>query len=155
MPPRKETMRFHPNTVKKIAGIDGKLYVQELVFGQNDFLRLSLAAKSGQVLTPVVTATVQKKLVTSMTDSARGLDIEFTNDPTSVPIPLVVTTDTNGLTTILIDSTFYTHFSLEPLEVGLLTGTVKMEFAATTIEPAFTEFLFLAFVVRDDQVETV
>ena len=146
-------MRLHPNTVKKIAGIDGKLHVQELVVNQNDFLRFSLATEAGQVLTPTVTATVQKKLVTSMSDSARGLEVDFTNDPDSVAIPLQVTTDTNGLTTIIIDHNFYTQFTLEPLEVGFLTGTVKMEFAATTIEPAFTEFLFLAFVVRYDQVE--
>ena len=148
-------MRLHPNTVKKIAGIDGNLHVQELVFGQNDFLRFTLATEAGQVLKPTVTATVQKKLVTEMTDSSRGLEVEFTNVPISAAIQLPVSVDTNGLTTILIDSDFYTKFTLTPLEVGFLTGAVKMEFAATSIEPAFTEFLFLAFVVRDDQVEIV
>ena len=146
-------MRLHPTTVKKIAGIDGKLHVQELVVGQNDFIRLSLAAESGQILTPTVTATVQKKLVTSISDSARGLEVDFVPDPNSDAIELPVTIDASGLITILIDSTFYTQFSLEPLEVGFLTGVVKFDFNSTSIEPAFTEFLFLAFVVRDDQVE--
>ena len=149
-------MRLHPNTIMRIAGIDGKIHVQELVQGQHDFIRFSLTTEAGQVLTPTITATVQQKTVTSITDSARGLDVEFTRaSKKSQPINLPVTVDTNGLVTVPIGDEIYSTISLEPLEVCFLTGAIKMEFTATTIEPAFTEFLFLAFVVRDDQVETI
>ena len=94
--------KFSQNTLNQVAGFDGQIIAQELVYDQRDFWNLSIASDliytGGWVTgsTPVnltgatIDATIIRRAITNFRDSRTGLDFQI-NDYPLVPEVAVVT----------------------------------------------------------------
>jgi hypothetical protein len=94
--------KFSQNTLNQIAGFDGQIIAQELVYDQRDFWNLSIASDliytGGWVTgsTPVdltgatIDATIIRRAITNFRDSRTGLDFQI-NDYPLVPEVAIIT----------------------------------------------------------------
>jgi hypothetical protein len=94
--------KFSQNTLNQVAGFDGQIIAQELVYDQKDFWNLSIASDliytGGWVTgsTPVnltgatIDSTIIRRAITNFRDSRTGLDFQI-NDYPLVPEVAVVT----------------------------------------------------------------
>ena len=123
--------KFSQNTLNQVAGFDGQIIAQELVYNQKDFWNLSIASDlvytGGWVTgsTPVnltgatISAQIIRRAITNFRDSRTGLDFEI-NDYPLVPPVATITSTTTG-TDILTCDTVHLLYVGKPIQ---FTGTV-------------------------------
>ena len=123
--------KFSQNTLNQVAGFDGQIIAQELVYNQKDFWNFSWASQltytGGWVTgsTPVdltgatINAQIIRRAITNFRDSRTGLDFQISDYPL---VPAVATITASASATNL-----FTCNSVELLYVGKpiqFTGTV-------------------------------
>lgn len=92
--------RFSQNTLNQVAGFDGQILAQELVYTQKDFWNFAwgnIVSTSGWQtgLTPVdltgatINATIIRRAITDFHDSRTGLDFRIHNFPLVPPVAQV------------------------------------------------------------------
>lgn len=108
--------KFSQNTLNQVAGFDGQIIAQELVYNQKDFWNLSWASNltysGGWVTgsTPVnltgatISAQIVRRAITNFRDSRTGLDFEI-NDYPLVPFITHVTSTTSTGNIMTADTT--------------------------------------------------
>jgi hypothetical protein len=123
--------KFSQNTLNQVAGFDGQIIAQELVYDQKDFWNLSIASDliytGGWVTgsTPVdltgatIDATIIRRAITNFRDSRTGLDFQI-NDYPLVPEVAVVTASEATNDTFTCDTVALLYIG-KPIQ---FTGTV-------------------------------
>jgi hypothetical protein len=123
--------KFSQNTLNQVAGFDGQIIAQELVYDQKDFWNLSIASDliytGGWVTgsTPVdltgatIDATIIRRAITNFRDSRTGLDFQI-NDYPLVPEVAVVTASEATNDTFTCDTVALLYVG-KPIQ---FTGTV-------------------------------
>jgi hypothetical protein len=123
--------KFSQNTLNQVAGFDGQIIAQELVYDQKDFWNLSIASDliytGGWVTgsTPVnltgatIDATIIRRAITNFRDSRTGLDFQI-NDYPLVPEVAVVTASDSVTDTFTCDTVALLYIG-KPIQ---FTGTV-------------------------------
>ena len=123
--------KFSQNTLNQIAGFDGQIIAQELVYDQRDFWNISIASDliytGGWVTgsTPVnltgatIDATIIRRAITNFRDSRTGLDFQI-NDYPLVPEVAVVTASEATNDTFTCDTVALLYIG-KPIQ---FTGTV-------------------------------
>jgi hypothetical protein len=123
--------KFSQNTLNQVAGFDGQIIAQELVYDQKDFWNLSIASDliytGGWVTgsTPVnltgatIDATIIRRAITNFRDSRTGLDFQI-NDYPLVPEVAVVTASEATDDTFTCDTVALLYIG-KPIQ---FTGTV-------------------------------
>ncbi len=123
--------KFSQNTLNQVAGFDGQIIAQELVYDQKDFWNLNIASDliytGGWVTgsTPVdltgatIDAQIIRRAITNFRDSRTGLDFQINDYPLVPPVAVVTASEAT-------DDTF-TCDTVELLYIGKpiqFTGTV-------------------------------
>ena len=123
--------KFSQNTLNQVAGFDGQIIAQELVYDQKDFWNLSIASDlvytGGWVTgsTPVdltgttIDAQIIRRAITNFRDSRTGLDFQINDYPLVPPVAVITASEAT-------DDTF-TCDTVELLYIGKpiqFTGTV-------------------------------
>jgi hypothetical protein len=123
--------KFSQNTLNQVAGFDGQIIAQELVYDQKDFWNLSIASDliytGGWVTgsTPVnltgatIDSTIIRRAITNFRDSRTGLDFQI-NDYPLVPEVAVVTASDSVTDTFTCDTVALLYIG-KPIQ---FTGTV-------------------------------
>jgi hypothetical protein len=123
--------KFSQNTLNQVAGFDGQIIAQELVYDQRDFWNLSIASDliytGGWVTgsTPVnltgatIDSTIIRRAITNFRDSRTGLDFQI-NDYPLVPEVAVVTASEATNDTFTCDTVELLYIG-KPIQ---FTGTV-------------------------------
>jgi hypothetical protein len=123
--------KFSQNTLNQVAGFDGQIIAQELVYDQKDFWNLSIASDliytGGWVTgsTPVnltgatIDSTIIRRAITNFRDSRTGLDFQI-NDYPLVPEVAVVTASEATDDTFTCDTVALLYIG-KPIQ---FTGTV-------------------------------
>jgi hypothetical protein len=123
--------KFSQNTLNQVAGFDGQIIAQELVYDQKDFWNLSIASDliytGGWVTgsTPVnltgatIDSTIIRRAITNFRDSRTGLDFQI-NDYPLVPEVAVVTASEATNDTFTCDTVELLYIG-KPIQ---FTGTV-------------------------------
>jgi hypothetical protein len=123
--------KFSQNTLNQIAGFDGQIIAQELVYDQRDFWNISIASDliytGGWVTgsTPVnltgatIDSTIIRRAITNFRDSRTGLDFQI-NDYPLVPEVAVVTASEATNDTFTCDTVALLYIG-KPIQ---FTGTV-------------------------------
>ena len=131
--------KFSQNTLNQIAGFDGQIIAQELVYDQRDFWNLSIASdltySGGWVTgsTPVnltgttIDAQIVRRAITNFRDSRTGLDFQI-NDYPLVPAVAVVTASDTTDDTFTCDTVALLYIN-KPIQ---FTGTVFGNVAINT-----------------------
>lgn len=108
--------KFSQNTLNQVAGFDGQILAQELVYNQKDFWNFSWATITSYTsgwqtgTTPVnltgatINSTIVRRAITNFHDSRTGLDFQISDYPL---VPLVATVTATDATTDIMtcDST--------------------------------------------------
>jgi hypothetical protein len=123
--------KFSQNTLNQVAGFDGQIIAQELVYDQKDFWNLSIASDliytGGWVTgsTPVnltgatIDSTIIRRAITNFRDSRTGLDFQI-NDYPLVPEVAVITASEATDDTFTCDTVALLYIG-KPIQ---FTGTV-------------------------------
>jgi hypothetical protein len=123
--------KFSQSTLNQVAGFDGQIIAQELVYNQKDFWNLSIASNltysGGWVTgsTPVnltgatISAQIIRRAITNFRDSRTGLDFEI-NDYPLVPEVATITATTTGTNILTCDDVGLLYIG-KPIQ---FTGTV-------------------------------
>ena len=75
--------KFANNTLTQVAGFDGQILAQELVYDQKDFWNMTWSTRIGTTVTPVdltgvtVDAQIIRRTITNLTDGRYGLEFEI------------------------------------------------------------------------------
>jgi hypothetical protein len=100
--------KFSQNTLNQVAGFDGQIIAQELVYNQKDFWNFSWATNltytGGWVTgsTPVdltgatISAQIIRRAITNFRDSRTGLDFEINDYPLVPPVANVTASASSG-----------------------------------------------------------
>ena len=108
--------KFSQNTLNQVAGFDGQILAQELVYNQKDFWNFSWATITQYTsgwqtgTTPidltgaVIDAQIIRRAITNFHDSRTGLDFQIQDYPL-VPVVATVTHTDNNDNTLTCDST--------------------------------------------------
>ena len=159
--------KFANDTLIQVAGFDGQILAQELVYSQRDFWNMTWSTTNNGVTTPislvdvVIDAKIVRRTITDLQDGRYGLTFnifDYPGDPT--PIDLVISNriDVNGKFTLIIDDSTWSVMDNDPeLNIGIndpvcFSGRIKLSFPAVGSTPAFDESIFLLFLIRSDGV---
>ena len=75
--------KFANNTLTQVAGFDGQILAQELVYDQKDFWNMTWSTRIGTTVTPVdltgvtIDAQIIRRTITNLTDGRYGLEFEI------------------------------------------------------------------------------
>lgn len=164
--------KFSKNTLTQVAGFDGQILAQELVYNQKDFWNFAWNAVANQgtwneTTTPIdltlatIDAQIIRRQIVGLTDTRTGLDFTIADYvPTPTPVDLTITNivGTAGTFTMVIDDTAWGVIAGDPeLDIDAttpvcFTGRVKISFPAAGIQPAYDEQIFLLFLIVSDGV---
>jgi hypothetical protein len=161
--------KFANNTLTQVAGFDGQILAQELVYNQKDFWNLTWSNtddagnKTPIDLTNVtINAQIIRRTITNLQDTRYGLSFDISDYTTSAvsPITLTITNrdDTNGKFTLVIDDSAWSVISTDPeLDISAnnpvcFSGRIKLSFPSLGGNPAFDEQVFLLFLIVSDGV---
>jgi hypothetical protein len=100
--------KFSQNTLNQVAGFDGQIIAQELVYDQKDFWNISIASDliytGGWVTgsTPVdltgttIDAQIIRRAITNFRDSRTGLDFQINDYPLVPPVAVITASETTN-----------------------------------------------------------
>lgn len=164
--------KFSQNTLTAVAGFDGQILAQELVFSQRDFWNFAWTNILNQgtwneTTVPVdlagatIDAQIIRRQIVGLTDTRTGLDFtieDYTPTPTPVTLPITNVVDLAGTFTMIIDDDTWDVIAGDPeLDINAsdpvcFTGRVKISFPAVGTQPAYDEQIFLLFLIVSDGV---
>jgi len=160
--------KFSQKTLVQVAGFDGQILAQELVYDQKDFWNFAwnTTQNDGSVI-PVnftgatIDSLIVRRLIVGLADSRAGLDftiLDYPGHPTPVVLPIVNRIDAAGTFTMVIDDDVWGVLADDPeLNIAAndpvcFTGRIKIGFPAVGTQPAYDESVFLLFLITSDGV---
>lgn len=159
--------KFANDTLIQVAGFDGQILAQELVYNQKDFWNMTWKTEVNGTLTPVnltgvtIDAQIIRRQLSDVVDGRYGLEFQISDyDPPPSPINLSITNriDAQGKFTLVIDDDTWSVLSTDPeLNINAndpvgFSGRIKLSFPAAGGNPAYDESIFLLFLIRSDGV---
>ena len=159
--------KFSNNTLTQVAGFDGQILAQELIYSQKDFWNMTWNNTVNGVSTPVdltnvvIDAQIIRRQISNLTDGRYGLEFDISDYPTVVsPITLLITNriDAQGKYTLVIDDSAWDVMANDPeLNIAVndpvcFSGRIKLSFPSVGSTPAYDEQVFLLFLIRSDGV---
>lgn len=164
--------KFSQNTLTQVAGFDGQILAQELVYAQRDFWNFAWSSVQNQgtwnqtnIPTDLTGATIDAQIIrrqiVGLTDTRTGLDFtieDYVPTPTPVTLPITNVVDALGTFTMTIDQDTWDVIAGDPeLDINstdpvCFTGRVKISFPAVGTQPAYDEQVFLLFLIVSDGV---
>lgn len=161
--------KFANNTLTQVAGFDGQILAQELVYNQKDFWNLVWSnTDSSGITSPidltnvVIDAQIIRRTITNLTDGRYGLEFDISDYTESAvsPISLTITNrdDIAGKFTLVIDDDTWDVMANDPeLNIAVndpvcFSGRIKLSFPSIGSTPQFDEQVFLLFLIVSDGV---
>lgn len=159
--------KFANDTLIQVAGFDGQILAQELVYNQKDFWNMTWSTVNGTTVTPVdltnvtIDAQIVRRQLSDVVDGRYGLEFQISDyTPTPTPVSLVITNrvDSQGKFTLVIDDSTWSVLASDPeLNINAndpvgFSGRIKLSFPAVGTTPAYDESVFLLFLIRSDGV---
>ena len=156
---------FNKNTLTQVSGFNNPIIAGELVWDQATFWNLVITGPDNVTPVDLTGATIDAQIIrrelSNITDTRYGLQFDIADyTPTPSPISLTITnlSATNGLFTLVIDSSTWGLMSSDPeLEINATdcvgySGRIKISFPANGSTPANDYIIFLLFLVRSDGI---
>ncbi|CAB4153419.1 hypothetical protein UFOVP623_31 [uncultured Caudovirales phage] len=159
--------KFANDTLTQVAGFDGQILAQELVYNQKDFWNLTWKQTINNVVTPInltgvtIDAKIIRRNIANLTDSRYGLQFDisdYTPTPTAISLSITNRNNTDGQFTMVIDDSAWSVMDTDPqLDINAtdpvaFSGRIKLSFPAVGSTPAYDEQVFLLFLIRSDGV---
>ena len=158
--------KFANNTLTQVAGFDGQILAQELVYEQQDFWNMTWNTTVDDVTTPIdltgatLDAQIIRRTITDLQDGRYGLEFNISDYAGAVAIPLTITNVVllEGQYTLVIDDSAWSVMSNDPeLNIAVndpvcFSGRIKLSFPSVGSTPAYDESIFLLFLIRSDGV---
>ena len=159
--------KFANDTLIQVAGFDGQILAQELVYSQKDFWNMTWSTTNNGVTTPIslvdvtIDAKIVRRTITDLTDGRYGLTFnifDYPGNPTPISLTISNRVDAQGKFTLVIDdSTWSVMASDVELNISVndpvcFSGRIKLSFPAVGSTPAYDESVFLLFLIRSDGV---
>lgn len=159
--------KFANNTLTQVAGFDGQILAQELVYNQKDFWNMTWSSTIDGVVTPTnltsvtISAQIIRRTITDLQDGRFGLEFnisDYSPPPSPISLSVVNRDDVNGKFTIVIDDDAWGVMASDPeLDISVnnpvcFSGRIKLSFPSAGTIPAFDEQIFLLFLIRSDGV---
>ena len=159
--------KFANNTLTQVAGFDGQILAQELVYNQKDFWNMTWSSTIDGVVTPTnltsvtISAQIIRRTITDLQDGRFGLEFnisDYSPPPSPISLSVVNRDDVNGKFTIVIDDDAWGVMASDPeLDISVnnpvcFSGRIKLSFPSVGTIPAFDEQIFLLFLIRSDGV---
>lgn len=163
--------KFSQNTLTQVAGFDGQILAQELVYNQKDFWNFAWSSVQNQgtwnqtnIPTDLTGATIDAQIIRrqiiGLTDTRTGLDFTIADYvPTPTPVDLTITNVVDALGTFTMTIDDYTWASagdpgldIDTTDPVCYTGRVKISFPAVGTQPAYDEQVFLLFLIVSDGI---
>ena len=159
--------KFANNTLTQVAGFDGQILAQELVYNQKDFWNMTWSSTIDGVVTPTnltsvtISAQIIRRTITDLQDGRFGLEFnisDYSPPPSPISLSVVNRDDVNGKFTIVIDDDAWGVMASDPeLDISVnnpvcFSGRIKLSFPSAGTIPAFDEQVFLLFLIRSDGV---
>jgi uncharacterized protein YdaL len=158
--------KFANNTLTQVAGFDGQILAQELVYNQRDFWNFTWTQSTNGVVAPVdltgvtISAQIIRRTITDLEDGRYGLEFNISDYAGAAAVNLNITNrvDAQGKFTMTIDDNTWGVLSNDPqLDISVnnpvcFSGRIKLSFPAAGGYPAYDEQVFLLFLIRSDGV---
>lgn len=159
--------KFANDTLTQVAGFDGQILAQELVYNQKDFWNLTWKTTTNGVSTPIdltgvtIDAKIIRRTITDLQDGRYGLEFtisDYSPTPTAVTLSITNRVDEDGQFTLVIDDSTWSVLSSDPeLDINAtdpvaFSGRIKLSFPSVGSVPAYDEQVFLLFLIRSDGV---
>jgi hypothetical protein len=159
--------KFANDTLAQVAGFDGQILAQELVYGQKDFWNLIWSANNDGTVVPVnltdatISAQIIRRQISNLTDGRYGIEFDisdYTPEPTPITLTITNRNDASGTFTMIIDDSTWDVLDSDPeLDIDAnnpvaFSGRIKISFPASGTQPAYDEIIFLLFLIRSDGV---
>ena len=156
--------RFNQNTLEQVAGFDGEILANELVYNQKSYFNMTFqdSAKQAINLTGCTfDAQIIRRLISNIVDARTGLTFDisdYTPTPTPIPLTIDVVNALTGQVRLIFDDSTWGLVSTDPnLDIASdqpagYSGRIKVTFPATATTPAYDRIIFLLFIVRSDGI---
>lgn len=158
--------KFANDTLTQVAGFDGQILAQELVYNQRDFWNQTWSTNVNGTVTPInltdvtINAQIIRRTITDLQDGRYGLEFNIFDYPGAEPITMTITNrvDTQGKFTLVIDDATWNVMADDPeLNIAVndpvcFSGRIKLSFPSVGTTPAYDEQVFLLFLIRSDGV---
>ena len=159
--------KFANDTLTQVAGFDGQILAQELVYAQKDFWNMTWSTNNNGTVTPIdltgvaIDAQIIRRTITNLTDGRYGLEFnifDYPGNPTPIDLTITNRNDSQGQFTLVIDDSAWDVMANDPeLNIAVndpvcFSGRIKLSFPAQGQNPAYDESVFLLFLIRSDGV---
>ena len=159
--------KFANDTLTQVAGFDGQILAQELVYNQKDFWNLTWKTTTNRVVTPIdltgvtIDAKIIRRSISDLEDTRYGLQFtiaDYTPTPTAVNLTITNRVNADGQFTLVIDDSAWSVLADDPeLNINAtdpvaFSGRIKLSFPSVGSTPAYDEQVFLLFLIRCDGV---
>lgn len=159
--------KFSSKVLQSVAGFDGQIMAQELVYRQRDFWNMTWSTIVDGIKIPVdltgadIDAQIVRRTIENLEDTRSGMSFDIRDYPGNpVPINLAVvnTVNPNGTFTLVLDDTTWGVISSDvQLDIAIdnpvcFSGRIKVSFPVDGTQPAYDEVIFLLFLIRSDGV---
>jgi len=159
--------KFANDTLTQVAGFDGQILAQELVYNQKDFWNLTWKTTTNRVVTPIdltgvtIDAKIIRRSISDLQDGRYGLQFtiaDYTPTPTAVSLTITNRVNADGQFTLVIDDSTWSVLADDPeLNINAtdpvaFSGRIKLSFPSVGTTPAYDEQVFLLFLIRCDGV---
>ena len=159
--------KFANDTLVQVAGFDGQILAQEMVYDQKDFWNMTWSTTVDRVVTPInltgvdINAQIIRRQLSDVVDGRYGLEFTISDyTPTPTPVNLTITNriDAEGKFTLVIDDDVWGVLESDPeLNINAtdpvgFSGRIKLSFPSVGTVPAYDESIFLLFLIRSDGV---
>jgi len=159
--------KFANNTLTQVAGFDGQILAQELVYNQKDFWNMTWSSTIDGVVTPIdltnvtIDAQIIRRTISDLQDGRYGLEFnisDYSPPPTAINLTVTNVDGPAGKFTLLLDDDLWDVLGTDPeLDIAVndpvcFSGRIKLSFPSVGTVPAFDEQVFLLFLIRSDGV---
>ena len=155
--------KFSQKTLTQVAGFDGQILAQELVYLQQDFWNMAWKNSAGAPIDftgATLDAQIIRRTITNLEDTRTGISFDIADYPGAIAIDVTITNkvDAAGTYTLVIDQSTWDLVSSDPqLDIAIdnpvcFSGRIKVSFPVVGTQPAYDEVIFLLFLVTSDGV---
>lgn len=159
--------KFANDTLIQVAGFDGQILAQEMVYNQKDFWNMTWNTVVDRVATAIdltgvtISAQIIRRQLSDVVDGRYGLEFQISDYiPEPDPVDLTITNriDSEGKFTLVIDDDTWDVLASDPeLNINAtdpvgFSGRIKLSFPSVGTTPAYDEIVFLLFLIRSDGV---
>lgn len=159
--------KFANDTLIQVAGFDGQILAQEMVYNQKDFWNMTWSTVVDRVTTAInltgvdISAQIIRRQLSDVVDGRYGLEFQisdYTPEPSPVDLTITNRIDTEGKFTLVIDDDTWDVLASDPeLNINAtdpvgFSGRIKLSFPSSGSTPAYDEIIFLLFLIRSDGV---